>query len=382
MDIGSPTPLLGGLSAAQFMRRHWQKKPLLVRAALPDATAFLSRAELLALAGEEDVESRLVQREDDRWTLRQGPFARRALPSLATREWTLLVQGVDLHLDSAHRLLQRFRFIPDARLDDIMVSFATDGGGVGPHIDSYDVFLLQVSGRRRWRVGRVKKPVLRADVPLKILENFVATHEWLLEPGDMLYLPPGWGHDGTAEGEAITASIGFRAAGAQSLGAEVLHHLLDAFDPPDREALYADAGQPAVQHPARIPPELQAFANASVARLLAQRYACARALGEALSTPKPGVWFEPGRATTTEASLSVHRATRMLYDERHVYINGEAYLAAGRDATLVRRLADERALSAADLRSLSSQARELLASWIEAGWLEPSSDDEDPVQRR
>src|ERR1700712_5127531 len=123
------------------------------------------------------------------WSVRAGPVARRSLPALATREWSLLVQGVDLHDDDAHRLLARFRFIADARLDDVMVSYASDGGGVGPHVDSYDVFLLQVSGRRRWRFGRADADRLRDDVPLKMLADFAPRHEAILEPGDMLYLP-------------------------------------------------------------------------------------------------------------------------------------------------------------------------------------------------
>ena len=375
MDIVRPTPLLGGLSPARFMRRHWQKKPLLIRAAVPDASAVVARAELLGLAVRDDVESRLVRRDADRWSLRQGPFPRRSLPSLKEREWTLLVQGADLHLERAHRLLRRFRFVPDARLDDLMFSFATDGGGVGPHVDSYDVFLLQVQGHRRWRIGRVRSPVLRSDVPLKLLADFAPTEEWLLDPGDMLYLPPGWGHDGVAEGEAITASIGFRSAGVRTLGVDVLQHLLDAFETPEREARYADPAQAASAEPGRIPEALQRFAEASVARLLADRHALAQALGEGLSEPKPGVWFEPGIAIAEQPALGVQagvcldRRTRMLYDEHHVFINGESYRASGRDARLVRRLADRRMLSASDVAALSQGARELVERWQASGWL-------------
>jgi 50S ribosomal protein L16 3-hydroxylase len=371
MDIAAPTPLLGGLSPRDFMRRHWQKKPLLVRAAWPAAAGLLERTELFALAARDDVESRLVQRHGTRWSLREGPFARRALPPLKTPAWTLLVQGVDLHLDAAHRLLERFRFVPDARLDDLMVSFASDGGGVGPHVDSYDVFLLQLRGQRRWRIGRTRKPVLRPDTPLKMLARFAPSAEWLLGPGDMLYLPPGWGHDGVAEGETLTASIGFRAAGAARLGAEVVQHLLDGFETPANEALYADPAQEATAEPARIPVALRRFAESSVRRLLDEPGALERALGEALSEPKPRVWFESAATATAASGAAVRldRRTRMLYDDLHVYINGDAYRTAGADARLVRRLADRRALSGRDVGALSAPARALVAAWVEAGWL-------------
>src|SRR5689334_7300123 len=151
MDIDRKTPLLGGLSPRAFMRRHWQKEPLLVRAAMADARRVATPRQLFALARHDGVESRLVQRDGERWSLREGPLAR--LPSARRRGWTLLVQGVDLHLDAARALLDRFRFVPDARLDDVMLSYATEGGGVGPHVDSYDVFLLQVRGRRHWRLA-------------------------------------------------------------------------------------------------------------------------------------------------------------------------------------------------------------------------------------
>ena len=198
------------------MRRHWQKKPLLVRQAWPGVQPPIDRSALFDLAGTEGVESRLLTRFNGDWRLRHGPFARRALPPLKKPDWTLLVQGLDLHWQPAHEMLQSFRFVPEARLDDLMISYASDGGGVGPHLDSYDVFLLQVQGRRRWRIGPVADRSLVPGLPVRILANFQPTEEWLLEPGDMLYLPPLWGHDGEAEGECMTCSVGFRAATATS----------------------------------------------------------------------------------------------------------------------------------------------------------------------
>jgi len=374
MDPVRPMALLGGLSAGEFMRRHWQRKPLLVRAACRDALADVDRTRLFALAGRDDVESRLIARAGSRWSVRPGPIGRRELPTLATRAWTLLVQGVDLHEESAHRLLRRFRFIADARLDDVMCSYASDGGGVGPHVDSYDVFLLQTCGRRRWRIGRVAKARLRDDVPLKMLADFVPSEEWLLEPGDMLYLPPGWGHDGVALGECITASIGFRAPCSRELGADVVQRLAeavrdDAESSPDGPR-YRDAGAAAADRPARIPESLQRFAAAAVERLLADRVAMSRALGEVLSEPKPGTWFERGEVAVAPdmSGVALARRTRMLYDDRFVFVNGESYRAGGRDALLMRQLADRRRLDAKRVAGASDAARELLAEWLSAGW--------------
>ena len=397
MDLTLSTPLLGGLSPDVFMRRHWQKKPLLIRAALADSTHALpttqdtapvvTRAQVFALAANEMVESRLIVHRAAGWTMRQGPFKRSALPPLKQPRWTLLVQGLDLHLSAARELIERFRFVPDARLDDVMVSFASDGGGVGPHVDSYDVFLLQLEGKRRWRIGRVIDPALVPNVPLKILANFVPEQEWLLEPGDMLYLPPGWGHDGVAEGECLTASIGFRAAGREQLAREVLQRALDAAEPIERDPLYRDPKQAATDAPGRIPAALQEFASDAIARTLADARWLACALGEVLSEPKPGVWFgapqdeaqqtagasadspEIAAPVAPTAGVSLDRRTRMLYDDWHVFINGESFQAAGRDATLMRRLADQRVLSARDFAALSAPARDLLDDWLAAGWM-------------
>lgn len=376
IPIDRPSPLLAGLTPQQFMRRHWQKKPLLVRQALPMARPFVSRAELFALAANEDVESRLIVRDGRDWSLRHGPLPRRALPALARPQWSLLVQGLDLHLDSARAMLERFRFVPDARLDDVMVSYATDGGGVGPHFDSYDVFLLQIHGARRWRIGRLPDPQLQPDVPLKILTNFVAEQEWLLEPGDMLYLPPRWAHDGIAEGECMTCSIGFRAAGAGELARELLQRALDADDGEAGGSLYRDPKQPATLQPGRIPPELQAFGRDALRSWVAQQGGFGVALGEVLSEPKPGVWFPSGAALPPQGGIRLDRRTRMLYDSRHIYINGEAFRAGGRDATLIRRLADRRCLLASERSVLGIDAGQLIDQWARAGWLHAMVEDE------
>ncbi|QIL44419.1 cupin domain-containing protein [Acidovorax sp. HDW3] len=371
MSIDQPLALLGGLSPSQFMQRHWHKKPLLVRQAIAGFAPPVLRTELLALAGQEGVESRLIQLQDGGgWTLRHGPFARRSLPTLQTPRWTVLVQGVDLHHEAVHALMQQFRFVPEARLDDLMISYATDGGGVGPHFDSYDVFLLQAHGRRRWRIGRQKNLRLQEDVPLRILAEFEPEEEYVLEPGDMLYLPPGWAHDGIAEGECMTYSIGFRSPERDEMARELLLRLTDEeeCDLNQHPVVYRDPQQEAVTHPGAIPAGLLDFARQALQRALNQPLALERALGEYLSEPKANVWFEPGPEGQMLENLRLDKRTRMLYDDKHIFINGESYRASGRDATLMRRLADARRLSAKELARASDEALELLASWCDAGW--------------
>jgi 50S ribosomal protein L16 3-hydroxylase len=187
-----------------FMRRHWQREPLLVRGAFEAFEDPLSPREVLAMAERDDVQSRLVRRRGARWTLEHGPFSRAKLKQLPRRDWTLLVQDTNHHSRRAERLLARFDFIAHARVDDLMVSYAVPGGSVGPHVDSYDVFLLQGHGRRRWQISRNPDMALVPGLDLRILARFEPEAEWTLEPGDMLYLPPNVSHYGVAETECLT----------------------------------------------------------------------------------------------------------------------------------------------------------------------------------
>ncbi|MBO9514804.1 MAG: cupin domain-containing protein [Variovorax sp.] len=376
MEIDQPLRLLGGLSAQQFMRRHWQKKPLLVRQAVPEMVPPIARGDLFDLAAREDVESRLIRHGAKGWTLRHGPFSRRALPSLRQAAWTLLVQGVDLHHQGVHALMQQFRFLPDARLDDLMISYASDGGGVGPHFDSYDVFLLQAHGRRRWSIGRQRDLSLQPNVPLKILSRFEPEDSFVLEPGDMLYLPPRYAHDGVAVGgDCMTYSIGLRSPAAEPLGADLLARIAEARADELQDAVgqamahYRDPSQPALQNPAEMPPALQAFAREAVLAALRDSEVIDRALGESMTEPKPTVWFDAGEPLSASSGVALDRRTRMLYDARHLYINGESFRASGRDARLMRRLADQRMLEPRDLAGASDDALSLLSDWCEAGWL-------------
>ena len=369
MDITQPLTLLGGISPARFMRQYWQKKPLLIRQAVPGMQPLLARAALFALAGQDDVESRLITRAPTGggWRLRHGPFARTAIPKLSQPGWTLLLQGLDMHLDAAHALLEQFAFVPRARLDDLMVSFATDGGGVGPHFDSYDVFLLQAQGQRRWRIGRQKDLTLQADVPLKILRDFQPEQEWLLEAGDMLYLPPRYAHDGVAQGECMTYSIGFRAPAQGEWAQDLMQRLADVAGDATGTR-YADRDQAAIAHSGAIPAALQEFARRAVEKVFSDPLAFERSVGESLTEPKANVFFTTN-AATLGGGIAVDRSTRLLYDERHVFINGEAYRAGGKDFALLKDLANLRSLSEREVKGLSAQARGLLQEWLEMGWI-------------
>lgn len=362
-----PLELLGGLTPREFMRRYWQRAPLLVRGAFA-RSRLPTRDELFALASRDDVESRLVRKRSSGWSLEHGPFARADLPSPRRRGWTLLVQGVDLHDDRARALFDAFRFVPDARLDDVMISWASDGGGVGPHVDSYDVFLLQVHGVRRWRIAHRYDPALDERAPLKVLRRFTPEREHVLAAGDLLYLPPGWAHDGIAVGgECMTCSVGMRAPQRGELAGELAQRLAETHDD---AVLYRDRGQPPTATPVAIPPALERFAVDAVRRLAGQRAAIARALGEVLSEPKPHVWFTKRAEAWRPRAVALDRRTRMLYDRTHVYINGEAVRVRGADAALLRRLADERVLDARSVRRASRAVRKLLAEWFAAGWLD------------
>lgn len=375
MNTEQPLALLGGLSPSQFMKRHWQKKPLLVRNAIPGFVPCVGRSELVALAGQEGVESRLIVDSPKGWQMKHGPLSKRSLPPFSQKKWTFLVQGVDLHHDGVHALMQQFRFVPDARLDDVMISYATEGGGVGPHFDSYDVFLLQAHGQRRWRIGRNQDLSLQPGVPLKILQNFEAEEEFVLNPGDMLYLPPKYAHDGVAVGECMTWSIGFRAPQEGELARELLLGLADEAFEGVGDALYRDPKQTAVTTPAAVPPSLAGFARQVLEKALKNPTLLDSLLGEYLTEPKSNVWFEISNVEPDlSAGVQLDRRTKMMYDERHVFINGESFRVAGKDARFLRQLADNRCLSAASCAKLSESAREALLDWMVVDWLKPAED--------
>lgn len=370
--------MLGGHTEVSFLRRYWHKEALLVAGALPGVAPLISRDALFALAARDDVQSRLVQHARNRYQQHDGPFRRATLERLPARNWTLLVQGVNLHVEAADALLRRFAFIPYARLDDLMVSYAAPGGGVGPHYDSYDVFLLQASGRRRWRYGRQRDLQLVPDLPLRILAHFTPQHDATLAPGDMLYLPPDYAHDGVAVDECMTYSIGFRAPAWQDLAEAFLDHLRDTLDMPGR---YADPDLRTTRTPARIDATMQLRVAKALAAIRWDRDDVARFLGRHLSEPKPDVVFAGARRISREqfarriarAGVRLDRRTQLLYDDARYYLNGDDAPLPRTGRALLRRLADRRALPAAICATLAPAMVDLLYGWQRLGFLAPDA---------
>jgi len=365
--------LLGGLSPREFLRRHWQKRPLLVRRALDAGIASVSRDALVSLAAGDAVESRLVRRRGRRWQLEHGPFPRAALARMPARDWTLLVQGVNHHLPDAEALLRRFSFVPQARLDDVMASHAAPGGGVGPHWDSYDVFLVQTAGRRVWKTCRPGKFAEVPDSPLRLIDGFEAEDEYLLEPGDLLYVPPGWGHEGISLDNSITCSVGFRAPGGAELGAAFLEFLADRGL---RDSAWRDPGLQPARRPARIGAEYSRQAHAMIERLRWSRRDVDEFIGTWLTTPKPHVSFtRPARVPAPRAFARLLAARRVVLDPRslmlhrgnRIYLNGERVDAGGRLAAALKALADAR--SAAGRSFSGERALALLHGWHRAGFV-------------
>ena len=346
----------------------------MIRQAIPGFTPLLSPDELFELAGLDDVESRLITFFKQRWEMKNGPINK--IPVKEKKDWTLLVQGVNLHDDAADQLLRQFRFIPDARLDDLMISYAADGGGVGPHFDSYDVFLLQAHGQRRWQISAQKDLSLVEGMPLKILSNFVPEQEFVLEPGDMLYLPPQYAHDGVAIGECMTYSIGFRAPSFQELGESFLSFMSDTIDLPGR---YADPDLKPTEHPAEISNAMVEKIAEHIAKITFSPDDIAIFIGEYLSEPKASVYFEspekplsPKRfaQSAQKRGIKLSLKSSMLYKGKHVFINGESFAVGEDDALLLTKLADERQLSGEDLANTTPDVLEAFCLWYEDGWLQ------------
>jgi 50S ribosomal protein L16 3-hydroxylase len=325
------------------MQQYWHKKPLLVRGAIPafalakaagePLESPISASDLAVLAGHPDSESRLIQRKP--WKMARGPFSRKSIPSISQANWTLLLQGADTLHPAAKTVLSWFRFIPDVRLDDLMISVAGPGGGVGPHVDSYDVFLIQMSGRRHWKISAQDDLSLKPNLPLKILAQFEPSQDWVLEPGDMLYLPPHVAHEGTSlDAGCQTWSVGFRAASYRELLQEGLWRLAESFDAlPVLERRYQDPQQTATDQPDTLPPELVKQLRTHLKGLrLDSIDTMLPGIASYLSEPKPHAFFSsPDRPLSAKAfaqylkqsPLHLHPHTRLMRLNKSIFCNGE-----------------------------------------------------------
>jgi 50S ribosomal protein L16 3-hydroxylase len=343
LPLNKPWALFGGISPNQFMKQYWHKKPLLVRGAIPAFGLAINAHEaldspisaqaLLNLASDALVESRLIQAKP--WRLESGPFKKKSLPKLNQRDWTLLLQGMEAHDPTASKVLSWFRFIPDARLDDLMISIAGIGGGVGPHFDSYDVFLIQMSGRRQWQISEQQDLSLDPTLPLKILQNFTVEHEWVLEPGDMLYLPPHVAHDGIAlDPNCQTWSVGFRSPSYKELLQEGLWRLAESLDDiPELEEKFADPKQIASNQAEQLPEELIKQLKEKLRDLKLDRVSqFLPGITAYLSEAKQQAYFNrPDKPLTPKEfiqklgvqPLKPHPQTRILAQNKAIFCNGE-----------------------------------------------------------
>ena len=365
--------LLGGLSTEEFLRDYWQKKPLLIRQAVPGFNGLLNPQQLVELSCLEDAQARLVKQTRGNWQLAHGPFDLDEMAKLRGK-WTVLVQGVNHVLPQATELLKRFNFIPHARLDDLMVSYAPKGGGVGPHFDAYDVFLLQGCGHRRWQISTQQDRSLIPGAPLRILQRFEVEQEWVLEAGDMLYLPPHCGHNGIAEDDCMTYSIGFRTPAYQELAEQFLVYLQDRICV---DGMYADPDLKTQTHPSEIgTPMLQQVAQA-IRKVQWDDEDVANFLGSYLSEPKPHIFFDapdkPLSATRFAQALltrgiTLDLKTQMLCHDSTVFINGDSHPVGKGSYRALRELADSRELPAGN--KLTQEALELLYEFYLDGYLD------------
>ena len=364
---------LGGLTPKVFLRDYWQKQPLLIRDALPGFKGLLTRDALISLAYSEEAQSRLVVQRNGRWQLKHGPLNDRDFARLPEKQWTLLVQDVNHFLPSARELLSKFRFIPHARLDDLMVSYAPKGGGIGPHFDSYDVFLLQGLGARRWQISAQLDDAFIEDAPLRILKNFYPEQEWVLEAGDMLYLPPKYAHNGIAEDDCMTYSIGFRAPSHEELMTQFLVFLQDRVSAPGR---YADPDLQLQSHPSVLSPAMLSQVRAILNKIKWNQNDVEDFLGIYLSEPKPHVFFEQPEKPVTlrdfvrsvrEKGLELDLKSRMLCRRDKFFINGEIFTGSVEACRLLTELADNYELTSTG--NIDKATGEILYQWYLNGYV-------------
>ena len=369
-----------GMPAEQFLRDYWQRKSLLIRGAFADLDCPITPEDLAGLACEEFALSRIVihDAKRDRWSLENGPFEESRFASLPKRDWTLLVQDVDKWDGDVANLLDAFAFLPSWRIDDIMVSYAVDGGSVGAHVDQYDVFLLQAQGHRRWRIDSSLNPTtaFRDDAELRLLRELKPDHDWLLEPGDMLYLPPGVPHYGVAEGDCLTFSIGMRAPAVNELIVDFAESLAEALP---EDLRYRDVGMIVADEPGKIDAaaiarvrealtKLSDIDDASLAAWFPRFITRYRSANTPAPRPKPFSAAQWQRERESGARLQRNPWARLAWitqdDDVVVYACGEAFPCS---EALARQLCKRSALGDIDLSELDARDAGVVLDLINAG---------------
>ena len=388
------SPLLGGLNPARFLADHWQKKPLRVKNALPGFTSPISPDELAGLACEEEVESRIVLERDgpQPWALENGPFDEDRFAHLPETHWTLLVQECNKYLPELVTLLEQFNFIPNWRIDDIMVSYAPEHGSVGPHIDQYDVFLIQGLGHRRWQISTdpVADDNVIPGIDLRIMRDFQPTDEWVLAPGDMLYLPPGVAHYGVALDDCMTFSVGFRTPTVSELLTGFLDEVASGLN--DRQR-YHDPDLPLQTHPG----EIAAGARTRVRRIIRDAMADDDAIdqwfGRYITESKSGqTAVPPAQPLSTDKFLQQLHATGALWrseyarfsfiddgvDEITLFVDGQAWPLSRALTKPVALLCDRREIATGDFGTAlnDEQFGQLLSQLYNSGYVELPQDGE------
>jgi 50S ribosomal protein L16 3-hydroxylase len=374
--MNTKLPLLGGLTVNEFLRDYWQKKPLLVRKAIPGFKGLLDPQQLIGLACRDDVQARLVTHQRKQWKLRNEPLVPEDFEGLSKKgKWSVLVQGVNHFLPTGAELAKKFNFIPHARLDDLMVSYAPKGGGVGPHFDVYDVFLVQGLGHRRWQISTQKDQTLVEGAPIRLLKDFRVEQEWVVEAGDLLYLPPHCAHNGIAEDDCMSYSIGFRTPWYQELAEQFLVYLQDRIE---IAGTYADPDLKAQKHPSEISAEMLQQVGRAIRKVKWDEEDIANFLGSYLSDPKPHIFFDAPERPLNEArfqqvlqksGVKLDLKTQMLCHGSTAFINGDSHQVGQGCYRILRDLADNRILPPSS--KVTREAANLLYQWYLDGYVVP-----------
>ena len=354
------TPPLGDISLEKFLAEYWQKKPVFIRQAMPGVTPPIAADELAGLACEEEVESRLIIQDalSDQWSLTHGPFVDATFSDLPVTHWTLLVQAVDHWVPAAADFLAQFYFIPSWRVDDLMISYSGDKGGVGPHYDNYDVFLVQVSGRRQWEVGGLYDEMSprRPDTPVNILSEWNSEHCWMLEPGDLLYIPPRVGHNGTAVGEnCMTCSVGFRAPSHRDILLDFPEYIGEQLS---EEVRYTDPDLLPPPNPGQITPEAVYKVQQILTQYVEDHECLAQWFGRYMTSPKyqdeermsEGHRLENVRQhLMAGGTLIRNEGSRFAFQEQGtklwLFVDGRQYSCSERITDLVKKICANRILA-------------------------------------